>query len=199
MFFASDELYLVANRPIPSRAAYEDFPQHENGIGMIRTFTDEIEALSGGAEGGVPIMTGEWRTIPSAPGEGYRAPRHTGSDPSAGDGPVGVLTGTYGAAALEPLLPQLEQLSGRSLQILAVENRFFGGNTAVAGLLVGADLRDTINNNTRSVSRYLLPDVALSGDAFLDDMSLGDLRAASPVPIIVTPATAGGLIEGAAA
>jgi hypothetical protein len=49
------------------------------------------------------------------------------------------------------------------------------------------------------VSRYLLPDVALSGDVFLDDISLGELRAASPVPIIVTPATAGGLIEGAAA
>ena len=144
-------------------------------------------------------MTGEWRTIPSAPGEGYRAPRHTGSDPLAGEGPVGVLTGTYGAAALEPLLPQLERLSGRALHILPVENRFFGGNTAVAGLLVGADVRNAINSNTSPVSRYLLPDVALSGDAFLDDMSLADLRAASPVPIIVTPATAGGLIEGAAA
>ena len=96
-------------------------------------------------------------------------------------------------------MPQLERLSGRSLHILAVENRFFGGNTAVAGLLVGADVRDAIVNNTTPVSRYLLPDVALSGDVFLDDMSLGDLRAASPVPIIVTPATAGGLIEGAAA
>jgi NifB/MoaA-like Fe-S oxidoreductase len=199
LFFASDELYLVANRSIPARAAYEDFPQHENGIGMIRTFTDEIEALSGGGDADVPVMTGEWRTIPSAPREGYRAPRHTGSDPSAGDGPVGVLTGTYGAAALEPLVPRLERLSGRSLQILAVENRFFGGNTAVTGLIVGTDVRDAIVNNTNPVSRYLLPDVALSGDVFLDDMSLEDLRAASPVPIIVAPATAGGLVEGAAA
>ena len=198
LFFASDELYLVANRPIPKRAAYEDFPQHENGIGMIRTFIDEIETLSGGGGAEVPVATGEWRTIPSASGEGYRAPRHTGSDPSAEDGPVGVLTGVYGAAALEPLIPQLERLSGRSLHILAVQNRFFGGNTAVAGLLVGTDVKEAISNNTSPVARYLLPDVALSGDVFLDDMSLGDLRAASPVPIIVTPATAGGLIEGAA-
>jgi putative radical SAM enzyme (TIGR03279 family) len=199
MFFASDEMYLVANRPIPAREAYEDFAQHENGIGMIRTFIDEVEALSHGAEGDVPIMTGEWRTIPSAPGAGYRAPRHTGSDPLAGEGPVGVLTGSYGAAALGPLVPELERLSGRSLHIVEVENRFFGGNTAVAGLLVGKDLRDAINSNTRPVSRYLLPDVALSGDVFLDDMSLGELRNASPVPIIVAPTTAGGLIRGAAA
>jgi NifB/MoaA-like Fe-S oxidoreductase len=199
MFFASDELYLVANRPIPAREAYEDFAQHENGIGMIRTFTDEVDALMHGTPGEAPIMTGEWRTIPSATGEGYRAPRHTGSDPLAGEGPVGVLTGSYGAAALGPLVPQLERLSGRSLHIVEVENRFFGGNTAVAGLLVGADLREAISSNTRPVSRYLLPDVALSGDVFLDDMSLEDLRSASPVPIIVTPATAGGLIQGAAA
>ena len=47
--------------------------------------------------------------------------------------------------------------------------------------------------------RDLLPDVALSGDRFLDDTTLEDLRSRTGVPIIVTPATAGGLIEGAAA
>jgi putative radical SAM enzyme (TIGR03279 family) len=199
LFFASDELYLVADRPIPPHHAYEGFPQHENGIGMVRAFIDEVNALARGANGEAPVMTGEWRTIPSAPGEGYRAPRHTGSDPAADPGPVGVLTGTYGAAALAPLIPQLEQLSGRTLHVVPVQNRFFGGNTAVAGLLVGADVRDAIVANTTPVARYLLPDVALSGDAFLDDMSLADLRSSSPVPVIVAPATAGGLIEGAAA
>lgn len=199
MFFASDELYLVAEREIPSRAAYEDFPQHENGIGMVRTLTDEIEALGIGGVELPPVVTGEWRTIPSAPGEGYRAARHTGSDPVAGQGTVGILTGAYGAIALEPLLPELERLSGRPLRLVEVENRFFGGNTAVAGLLVGADLRAAIAEHAEPVARYLLPDVALSGDAFLDDTSLEDLRSSTPIPIIVTPATGWGLIEGAAA
>ncbi len=200
MFFASDELYLVAERDLPPRSAYEDFPQHENGIGMIRTFTDEITALSTGGETFSPLVTGEWRAIPSAPSEGYRAPRHTGLDPAAAEeGPVGVLTGTYGAAALQPLLPQLERLSGRSLRLVEVENRFFGGNTAVAGLMVGSDLGHAIERDTEPVARYLLPDVALSGDVFLDDTTLEELRRASPVPIIVTPATGWGLIEGAAA
>ncbi|MFV9672250.1 MAG: DUF512 domain-containing protein [Acidimicrobiia bacterium] len=199
MFFASDELYMVAGRDVPSRAAYEDFPQHENGIGMVRTFTDEIAALTSGGESSSPLVTGEWRAIPSAPSEGYRAPRHTGTDPASVDGPVGILTGAYGAAALEPLLAQLEGLSGRSLRLVEVENRFFGGNTAVAGLLVGSDLKRAIEEDLDPVAHYLLPDVALSGDVFLDDTSLEDLRIASPVPIIVTPATGWGLIEGAAA
>jgi len=199
MFFASDELYLVAGRDVPPAWAYEDFPQHENGIGMVRTFTDEVASLEEGSVATGPVATGEWRTIPSAPGEGYRAPRHTGSNPPAEEGPVGILTGTYGASALAPLLPSLERLSGRTLRIIEVENHFFGGNTGVAGLLVGSDLRDVVRNHADRVARYLLPDVALSGEVFLDDTSLEELRAASPVPIIVTPATAGGLIEGAAA
>jgi len=199
MFFASDELYMVAGREVPPRNAYEDFPQHENGIGMVRTFADEITGLIDGGEGFSPLVTGEWRAIPSAPSEGYRAPRHTGSDPDALDGPVGILTGPYGATALKPLLPQLERLSGRSLRLIEVENRFFGGNTAVAGLMVGSDLMHTIEQDTEPVARYLLPDIALSGDIFLDDTSLEELRETTTVPIIVTPATGWGLIEGAAA
>ncbi len=199
MFFASDELYLLAGREVPSAEEYEDFAQHENGIGMVRAFIEEVRALERGLAGTGPVATGEWRTIPSAPGEGYRAPRHTGADPEANDGPVGILTGTYGAAALKPLVPSLERLSGRDLQVIEVENRFFGGNTGVAGLLVGSDLQTVVAANDRGVARYLLPDVALSGDRFLDDTSLEDLRRAASAPIIVTPATAGGLIEGAAA
>jgi len=152
-----------------------------------------------GGEAPSPLVTGEWRAIPSAPSEGYRSARHTGSDPEALDGPVGILTGPYGVTALQPLLPQLERLSGRSLRLIEVENRFFGGNTAVAGLMVGSDLRHTIERDTEPVARYLLPDVALSGDVFLDDTSLEELRDATPIPIIVTPATGWGLIEGAAA
>ena len=44
MFFASDELYLVAGRPIPRLEEYEDYSQHENGIGMVRAFYDELTA-----------------------------------------------------------------------------------------------------------------------------------------------------------
>ncbi len=38
MFFASDEMYLVAGREVPPSGHYEHFDQHENGIGMIRAF-----------------------------------------------------------------------------------------------------------------------------------------------------------------
>src|SRR4051812_40437681 len=36
MIFAADEYYLMADRAFPAAAEYEDFAQHENGIGMAR-------------------------------------------------------------------------------------------------------------------------------------------------------------------
>ena len=197
MFFASDELYLRAGRPVPETDAYEGFAQHENGIGMVRAFYDELAALEAGDRGAPPVVSGEWRTIPSAPAEFYRARKHAGDDPHGEAGPVAILTGRYGEMALRPVLGNLERLAGRPLRLLKVRNEFFGGNTGVAGLLTGSDVTRTIGEDAEPAGRYLLPDVALSGDTFLDDVTLDEVRQTTPVPMIVAETTAGGLLEGA--
>lgn len=44
--FASDELYLAAGAPLPAYEEYEDFPQIENGVGLLRLFErDFLEEL----------------------------------------------------------------------------------------------------------------------------------------------------------
>ncbi len=48
--FASDEMYIRANLPLPAYEEYEDFPQLENGVGMIANFTREVEDALEGAE-----------------------------------------------------------------------------------------------------------------------------------------------------
>ena len=45
LIFLGDEFYLRAGVPLPSRAEYLDFPQMENGIGMVRRFLDSFEEL----------------------------------------------------------------------------------------------------------------------------------------------------------
>ena len=40
LVYAADEYYLLAERPFPTARAYDEFPQHENGIGMARAFVD---------------------------------------------------------------------------------------------------------------------------------------------------------------
>ena len=44
IFFCADELYLKAKLPFPEISAYEDFPQLENGVGMLRLLEDEFSA-----------------------------------------------------------------------------------------------------------------------------------------------------------
>ncbi len=196
MFFASDELYLQAGSAIPGSETYEDFAQHENGIGMARAFYDNLAALEAGARLPGPDRTGQWRQLEAAPALGYRAERLNGSG-GGGHGPAVVITGEYGTQVLEPVRPRLEALAGRPLRLLEVPNRFFGGNVAVAGLLVGNDIKRALAADREPAGVYLLPDVTLSGHRFLDDVAFEEVAGAASAPLRAVPTSVAGLIGGA--
>lgn len=40
--FAADEFYVMAGEQIPPGSCYEDYPQIENGVGLVRSFEDEF-------------------------------------------------------------------------------------------------------------------------------------------------------------
>ena len=52
MVFAADEYYLLAEREMPPADSYEGFPQHENGIGMVRAFERAFAGRPLGGAGG---------------------------------------------------------------------------------------------------------------------------------------------------
>jgi NifB/MoaA-like Fe-S oxidoreductase len=199
MFHASDELYLMAGADFPTSEEYEGFPQHENGIGMVRALYDEVDRLERGTDPNRPMITGEWRSVPAAPAEGYRAARLTAPPTVAQDGrgPAVIVTGAYGARVMEPILGRLEALAGRPLRILEVRNDFFQGNVAVAGLMVGADIRRALEADRDDAGVYLVPDIAVQSDVFLDDMTISEVVGAARAPVRIVEATAAGLLEGA--
>ena len=41
--FLGDEFYILAGQALPSESHYAEFPQIENGVGMVRTFLDEFD------------------------------------------------------------------------------------------------------------------------------------------------------------
>ncbi len=183
--WASDEYYLLAGVPFPEPGEYEGFPQHENGVGMVRAFEQAFEArFSRPTDGvGVPARTGFFAWVEGAPAEGYRAPPTSGVElvtrprRPAREAPITVLTGGYGALVLRPLL---DRHGFDMVRVLAVPNEFFGGNIAVAGLITGADLSRTLAGESTE-GRYLLPDVCLSKGRFIDGPVLGDLPLAVEV------------------
>ena len=93
--------------------------------------------------------------------------------------PITILTGTYGACVLGPLVARHPR---HDVELLAVSNEFFGGNIGVAGLLTGEDLARALGSVPDS-SRCLLPDACLNEGRFLDGLSLADL----PRPVEVVP------------
>jgi NifB/MoaA-like Fe-S oxidoreductase len=92
------------------------------------------------------------------------------------NGRVGILTGEYAAPVIEALV------DNRDVTVIPVRNDFFGGNTAVAGLMVGADIAREITAHPE-IDEFLLPDVCLSEGRFLDGSTLADLGA----NVIVVP------------
>jgi len=175
--FAADEYYLMAGRPFPEASAYEEFAMHEDGVGMARTFEREF---MGEVDRPTGVATGFFAWVDGAPAEGYRAPRAQTTTEPASTAPIAILTGVYGARVLEPLVATLDR---DDVRVVAVENRFFGGNTGVAGLLTGEDLSRVLHEQPVG-HRYLLPDVCLSQGRFLDGVAPEDLP--RPVEIIPT-------------
>ena len=44
--FLGDEIYIMATEPLPPMSHYRDFPQIENGVGMVRTFLKQFDTAT---------------------------------------------------------------------------------------------------------------------------------------------------------
>ena len=183
MVFAADEYYLMADRPFPSAETYEDFSMHEDGIGMARTFEMEF---NGDASMPTPPQAGFFAAVDAPPNPaaytGLRSraggSRDTTLRLSARRGAaIGVLTGEFGARVITPLVDTLRR---PEVRVIPVANEFFGGNTAVTGLMVGHDLQRVLAAEPDG-HRYLLPDVCLSEGRFLDGVTIEQLPRAVEV------------------
>jgi NifB/MoaA-like Fe-S oxidoreductase len=208
LVYASDEYFLLAERPFPALDAYDGLPQHENGIGMAAQFAREVRAELGGQPVDIQgTRTGFFAWVDGAPAEGYRAPRLTespdesstesaespdesvtGRAESPGESVrrktgITLLTGEYGARVLAPVADDLAAAAGAPVWVVPVANRFFGGNIAVTGLLTGPDVARALEAAPAG-GRILLPDVVLSNGRFLDGTTPADLP--RPVEIVET-------------
>jgi putative radical SAM enzyme (TIGR03279 family) len=186
MVFAADEYYLMTGRPFPSAEDYEAFDMHEDGIGMARTFQLEFDGDSETATG---VRSGFFAAVdlPANPAA-YTGLRSRGSGETVAvslsprrKAPIGVLTGEFGAKVIAPLI---DRLGREDIRVIPIENRFFGGNTGVTGLMTGEDLTRVLDEQPAG-HRYLLPDVCISDDGrFLDGLSVEDLP--KPVEVVAT-------------
>ena len=152
--YASDELYLLAGLPIPPLEFYEDFPQIENGVGMLRNLEDELTWALQDLD--LPDITRKV-TIP---------------------------TGEGGCAFFQEMLDGCRRkCHNLSIDLVPVKNDFFGGTVNVTGLLTGQDILKHLQGRDLGDEVLLSTNMLRAGeDVFLDDMTLNQLSAALGVP-----------------
>ena len=154
--FLGDEIYLKAGQRVPARKHYGEYPQIEDGIGMVRSFANDFEKLM------------------------RRSKRQSGSANSLHGT---IMTGTLFAPVLSQMIADFNERFGAKLHVLPVENEYFGGDVSVAGLLTGGDfaaMRDQVQGDFA-----VMPRVALKSDEpiMLDGMHFKDLESRFDVPL----------------
>lgn len=152
--YPSDEFYLLAERPIPPLEFYEDFPQIENGVGMLRNLQDEFD----------------WALVEARPPEKPRK--------------VTIPTGECGCSFINELLDGLRQkCHNLTVDLVPVHNDFFGGTVNVTGLLTGQDLVKNLKGRELGDEVLIVSNMLRADeDIFLDDMTLSELSEALGVP-----------------
>jgi NifB/MoaA-like Fe-S oxidoreductase len=170
LVFLADEIYLQTGGDFPSEEHYEDFPQYENGIGIVRSLYTEIRELK--------------HTIPK---ELNKQKQFT------------VVTGVSAHPIIKGIAEDLNRkIRLLNLDVLPITNQFFGTTVTVTGLICGVDLIEQLNNTYAREKDHrviLIPDIMLNEDRFLDDITLDIVR--EETGLDVYPFTTGfeGLLE----
>jgi putative radical SAM enzyme (TIGR03279 family) len=140
--YGSDEMYLLAGRPMPRASFYDGYPQYANGVGTIRAFLDEVQKV---------------RRRRMKVG---RAPKIT------------MVTGGLAAPALRELAAALKDRNLADARIAEIKNTYWGGNVACAGLIMGSELLTQLKGQDMGEMVFLPPDAIDNQRRTLDDITV---------------------------
>ncbi len=156
--FPSDEFYQIAGHPLPDADSYEDFPQFENGVGLLTRLKDEFET-----------------SLRLDPDESNNVPRR-----------VLMACGTSVAPFMQELL-LAHPIKGVSVSIHPIINRFFGETVTVSGLITGQDLVAQLKGMEADEILITESMLREGEDIFLDDMTLKQAQERLGIRIIPVP------------
>ncbi|GBE03725.1 MAG TPA: DUF512 domain-containing protein [Nitrospirae bacterium] len=108
-----------------------------------------------------------------------------------------LITGASFMPYLEEFAKKLKAIEGLSLDVIKVENKFFGPSVTVAGLLTGKDILKSVVGKTKA-DCLLVPNVALKEgtDMFLDNVTLRDIEESLGMNVVAVEPTPQGLLKG---
>ena len=157
--FPSDEFFCLSGEPVPPREWYEDYPQIENGVGLL----SQLE-------------------------EGMREAATDDAETDGAEQPKRVLVAVTGVSAA-PHMKRLTQRyapPNTEVRVAVIHNRYFGETITVTGLLTGGDTLDQLTADVLAGADAILISANMlrhERDRFLDDMTLETFANRLPAPV----------------
>lgn len=153
--YASDEFYLKSEQSYPGYNEYEDFPQIENGVGMITNFKYEFNQ-----------EMKKFKVIKP-------------------NKEISVITGIASYNFILELVSSVQKSYGIKVHVHAIKNNFFGEQITVAGLLTGKDIIEQLQNKPLGRKLLIPKSSLRDGeDVFLDDITLSEMEEILNIEII---------------
>ncbi len=153
LVYPADEFFIKAGREIPKEDYYDDYPQIENGVGMVRSFSNEfIDELEDNNE-------------------------------IAQYSKLSVACGTDIYPVIKELCAKAEEKYITKIRVYPIANHFFGETITVTGLLTGNDIIDQLKDKSLGerlvLSNTLISDytnLTENKNKLLDDVTIEEIE-----------------------
>lgn len=145
---ASDEFYIMAERELPEESRYDGYIQLENGVGMLRLMSAEVQQCMMSLKG----------------------------DDNSEE--ISVATGELAYEFLKEFIVQIQKkYPNRIVHLYKIKNEFFGEQITVTGLITGQDLIKQLTGKRLGSRLLLSSNMFRSGEeVFLDDITRQELE-----------------------
>ncbi|HOP99305.1 MAG TPA: DUF512 domain-containing protein [Acetivibrio clariflavus] len=172
--YIADEFYIMAGKDIPDYEEYEDFPQIENGVGLIAQLKKEFEEA-------LEQLDSEF----TCEGKKYKTAEDSSLKEEMRN--ISIATGVSPYSYIKEMAEILEnKFRNININVYKIENNFFGKNVTVTGLLTGQDLIEQLMNKELGDELLISRSMLKAGeDILLDDYSVADLEQKLKVKITV--------------
>ena len=172
--YGADELYIKGGVNFPALSEYGELPQIENGVGMVQLFMSQSRKTGHSASGGSSLS------------------------PQLKKKKFLTFTGTSFYPYLKKFTDRLLEKEGININVIPVENTFFGKAITVTGLLTGRDVIRALSDKTDGCERLFIPDTVMreGENVLLDDTSKEDIENALDIKVNVIESTPEGIMKG---
>lgn len=163
--YAADELWQLGRLPFPPADYYDDFPQIENGIGMARSFLEELEQVRGMRRLRARLQH------------------------------VTLVTGEAARDMVRQLGDWLQEAARVQTNVVIVTNRLLGERVTCAGLLSGQDVLAALEGQALGQAVFLPGTCVNEDGLLLDDWSVAELAAKLNVPVLASASSPLSLVK----